>query len=61
MTGSIEGAGGGTACSGVTAQGRPGQKMSASGSPYVAARTHRADDMECATLSAATHKKGYEN
>ena len=36
-------------------------KMSASGSPYVAARIHRADDMECAARSATTHKKGYEN
>ena len=60
MTGSTEGAGGGTAGGGVTAPGRRGQKMSTSGSPYAAARIHRADDMECAAHSAAAHKKGYE-
>ena len=35
--------------------------MSASGSPCAVAWIHRADDMECAARSVATHKKGYEN
>ena len=35
--------------------------MSTSGSPYAAARIHRADDTECAARSAVAHKKGYEN
>ena len=56
MTGSTEGAGGGTACGGVTARGIPGRKMSASGSPCVAARIRRADDMTCAACSATAHK-----
>ena len=30
--------------------------MSASGSPYAPTRIHRADGMECAACSAATHK-----
>ena len=38
-----------------------GRKMLASGSPYAAARIHRADDMEYAARSSATHKMGYEN
>ena len=35
--------------------------MSALGSPYVAARINRVDDMECAARSRAVHKVGYEN
>ena len=35
--------------------------MSASGSPYAAARIRRADDVKCAARSAAAHKYGYEN
>ena len=35
--------------------------MSASGSPYVAVRIRRADDMECDARSTTAHKKGYEN
>ena len=35
--------------------------MSASGSPYAAARIQRADDMKCAARSAAAHKMGYYN
>ena len=52
MTGSTEGAGGGTAS---------GRRMSALGSPYDATRIQRADDMECAAHFAAAHKMGYEN
>ena len=55
MTGSFEGAGGGTAGDSVTARGRPGRKMSASGSSYDTAWIHRAD------RSATVHKMGYEN
>ena len=61
MTGSTEDAGGGTACGGVTAQGIPRGKMSASGFSYAAARIHMADDTECAARFAAAPKKGYEN
>ena len=35
--------------------------MSASGSPYAAARIQRADDMECAAYSTVVHEMGYEN
>ena len=61
MTGSIKGAGGGTADGGVTAREDRGRKMLALGSPYAVARIHRADDMECAARSAAAHKMGYES
>ena len=61
MTGLTEGAGGGTACGGVTARGIPGAKDLASSFSYAAARIHMADDTECAACSAAAPKKGYEN
>ena len=35
--------------------------MSASGSPYVAARIYKTDDMERAARSAPAHKMSYEN
>ena len=36
-------------------------KVSASGSPYAAARIRRAGDMKCVARSSATHMMGYEN